>query len=697
MRMDARAAVGGSSNQSTLRPDTGASRSYAHPLAHRVVAHPRTDADRAPPRALDLGAHSLSRRPLVRRARRPRERARVIDGRTRPRAMHARPRADDAPASIGSSVLRCPQCVRSVARAVWARSSLRCAVRFVCPQTLGRASRLAPRHADALSCDADPSSPLYEPSRARARVHGRQSSEPAWSRRMSQSSSQRRSSRDCRPRGEPEVPSDPPHRARHDAMLAQVAWHERSSHATGRIRTAANWGARIRTEIAGTKTQSPAIGRPPKGRLAEARGRYYDASVSAAHRRHSCRRPGDAHAVRAAEGPAPAVRASAGPLAHRRSARGRGRDLVVVDGRNGARRASARGREIVVQQKPTGPAARCRRGRAIDRTRRWWSCRRRAAHHAEAIGARRGPRERGAAGDDGDDGARRPRPTAASSATRRRVENGRRGEGRRATRRPSSSRSARSTPASTRSTAARCRRARPIDRQRAGRALPPRRAAQAAEAGKTVAAHLVTDPTLTLGVNDRVELAEVRALAQQRIHDAHARNGVTIVDPARRGSTSASRSARTRSIEPGTILKGAHDDRRGLRVGPLHDDHRLARSATASRPALLPRPGAGRRLRDDRAVRLPAPRRPPARERQGRHVRRDQELRHRRGHEGPAPLLHRRRRHRREHEHRRRQHHRQLRRQQEAPHEDRREGQDQRGHGVRRAGRGRGRRVHGSG
>src|SRR3954470_7171063 len=51
------------------------------------------------------------------------------------------------------------------------------------------------------------------------------------------------------------------------------------------------------------------------------------------------------------------------------------------------------------------------------------------------------------------------------------------------------------------------------------------------EAGKTIAAHVVSDHTLTLGVNDRVELANVRKLAQKRINEAHARNGVTIVDP----------------------------------------------------------------------------------------------------------------------------------------------------------------------
>ena len=47
-----------------------------------------------------------------------------------------------------------------------------------------------------------------------------------------------------------------------------------------------------------------------------------------------------------------------------------------------------------------------------------------------------------------------------------------------------------------------------------------------------VAAHPLDDPTLLLGVNDRADLARVRALAQARIHREHMRAGVTIVDPA---------------------------------------------------------------------------------------------------------------------------------------------------------------------
>ncbi len=48
---------------------------------------------------------------------------------------------------------------------------------------------------------------------------------------------------------------------------------------------------------------------------------------------------------------------------------------------------------------------------------------------------------------------------------------------------------------------------------------------------RTVVAFELNDPDQTLGINDRVALAEVRALAQQRIHQRLMRAGVTIVDP----------------------------------------------------------------------------------------------------------------------------------------------------------------------
>jgi bifunctional UDP-N-acetylglucosamine pyrophosphorylase / glucosamine-1-phosphate N-acetyltransferase len=76
------------------------------------------------------------------------------------------------------------------------------------------------------------------------------------------------------------------------------------------------------------------------------------------------------------------------------------------------------------------------------------------------------------------------------------------------------------------------------------------------EAGKTVQAHVVTDPTLTLGINDRVDLASVRTLAQRQIHDRHARNGVTIIDPNSTLIDADVTIGQDTVIEPGTSLKG---------------------------------------------------------------------------------------------------------------------------------------------
>ena len=49
--------------------------------------------------------------------------------------------------------------------------------------------------------------------------------------------------------------------------------------------------------------------------------------------------------------------------------------------------------------------------------------------------------------------------------------------------------------------------------------------------GRTVTAHIVDDPRLVLGVNDRAALARVSQLAQEAIHERLMRAGVSIVDP----------------------------------------------------------------------------------------------------------------------------------------------------------------------
>jgi bifunctional UDP-N-acetylglucosamine pyrophosphorylase / glucosamine-1-phosphate N-acetyltransferase len=75
--------------------------------------------------------------------------------------------------------------------------------------------------------------------------------------------------------------------------------------------------------------------------------------------------------------------------------------------------------------------------------------------------------------------------------------------------------------------------------------------------GKMVAAHMVDDERLMLGVNDRVALARVRAIAQRAICERHMLAGVTIVDPASTQIDVDVQIGRDTTIEPFTTLRGA--------------------------------------------------------------------------------------------------------------------------------------------
>jgi bifunctional UDP-N-acetylglucosamine pyrophosphorylase/glucosamine-1-phosphate N-acetyltransferase len=89
-----------------------------------------------------------------------------------------------------------------------------------------------------------------------------------------------------------------------------------------------------------------------------------------------------------------------------------------------------------------------------------------------------------------------------------------------------------------------------------------------ANAGRPVAAFKVDDPGLTLGVNDRVELARVRALAQRRILEGHMRDGVTVVDPASTLVDVDVELGADTVIEPATYLRGATRVGERCRIGP---------------------------------------------------------------------------------------------------------------------------------
>jgi bifunctional UDP-N-acetylglucosamine pyrophosphorylase/glucosamine-1-phosphate N-acetyltransferase len=84
--------------------------------------------------------------------------------------------------------------------------------------------------------------------------------------------------------------------------------------------------------------------------------------------------------------------------------------------------------------------------------------------------------------------------------------------------------------------------------------------------GATVAAHVVDDPALVLGVNDRVALAEIRALAQRRISEQHMLAGVTIVDPAATVIDAGVTIGPDTVIEPFTSLRGATTIGGGCRI-----------------------------------------------------------------------------------------------------------------------------------
>ena len=91
------------------------------------------------------------------------------------------------------------------------------------------------------------------------------------------------------------------------------------------------------------------------------------------------------------------------------------------------------------------------------------------------------------------------------------------------------------------------------------------------EAGREIAAHVASDWTVTLGINDRVDLARVRAIAQERINEAHMRAGVTLIDP------------RSAHIDAGVTIG------RDTVIEPAASSAAPRRSATASRSAPSPR------------------------------------------------------------------------------------------------------------
>jgi bifunctional UDP-N-acetylglucosamine pyrophosphorylase / glucosamine-1-phosphate N-acetyltransferase len=87
-------------------------------------------------------------------------------------------------------------------------------------------------------------------------------------------------------------------------------------------------------------------------------------------------------------------------------------------------------------------------------------------------------------------------------------------------------------------------------------------------AGHRVATHRTGDPDEALGVNDRVQLAQLRALLRDRINGYWMRAGVSIVDPATVWLDVTVTLDRDVVVEPNTQLRGATSVGEGAAIGP---------------------------------------------------------------------------------------------------------------------------------
>jgi len=108
-------------------------------------------------------------------------------------------------------------------------------------------------------------------------------------------------------------------------------------------------------------------------------------------------------------------------------------------------------------------------------------------------------------------------------------------------------------------------------------------------AGHAVAGHRADDFAVTMGVNNRVELAAAEAEARRRILERHMLGGATVVDPASTWVDAGVEIAADARLEPGVSLRGATAVGAGSVVGPLTTliDTRLGEGVAAPHSYLV--------------------------------------------------------------------------------------------------------------
>lgn len=89
--------------------------------------------------------------------------------------------------------------------------------------------------------------------------------------------------------------------------------------------------------------------------------------------------------------------------------------------------------------------------------------------------------------------------------------------------------------------------------------------------GETVSAYQTPDFAETLGINDRVALAQAEKIMKQRINEYHMRNGVAIIDPDQTYIEPDVMIAADTTIHPGTIIKGNTVIEQNAEIGPYSE------------------------------------------------------------------------------------------------------------------------------
>jgi bifunctional UDP-N-acetylglucosamine pyrophosphorylase / glucosamine-1-phosphate N-acetyltransferase len=101
--------------------------------------------------------------------------------------------------------------------------------------------------------------------------------------------------------------------------------------------------------------------------------------------------------------------------------------------------------------------------------------------------------------------------------------------------------------------------------------------------GGTIAAHMTDDADAGIGVNDRAGLMAAEAAAQRRIMEAHARAGVTFLQPGTSRVEAGVTIGRDTVIGPGTVLEGDTSVGERCELGP----HATLRDATVGDGAIV--------------------------------------------------------------------------------------------------------------